>query len=137
MSDQDTQAPEYDVRVGSTYSSNDKRQEGKVFSVTAVDEANESATLSVEGGKDRDVSFEKLESGYTLVDKARRTPGRPAREINAGSIWKRRSDGAEAKVIAIDEDADPATITLEGVASGKQTNSKLLFFRRRFEYVSG
>jgi len=137
MSDQDTQAPEYDVRAGSTYTSNDRRQEGKVFTVTAVDDEAQSATLSVEGGKDRTVEFAKLESGYTIIDRARRKPGRPARVINVGSTWKRRSDGAEAEVVAIDESADPATITLKGVASGKETKSKLLFFRRRFEYVSG
>jgi hypothetical protein len=119
-------------RVGNTYTSNDSRSKGKVFTATAVE--GEEVTLN-DGSRNRTVTTEKLEKNYSLESQARLKPGRPARQINTGSTWKRRSDDAVAEVVAVDQDA--GTITLKGVKSGKETVSKLLFFRRRFEHVKG
>lgn len=133
MSDSDTAAP-VEATVGSTYSSNDKRQAGKVFTVTAVDEDGGVTLADSTGGKPRSVAADKLAKQYTLIDRARKKPGRPARVINEGSTWKRRSDGAEVKVNSVDKDS--GTISVTG-PSGKPTTSKLLFFRRRFQHVKG
>lgn len=122
------------LEVGARYKSNDKRQADKQFTIVAL--ADEVARLEDQNGKGRNVDVAKLESSYSFVGPAKKKPGRPATPLNVGSVWQRRHDEAQIEVIDFDEDA--GTISTRLVGSDKTpSSSKLVFFRRRFQHVSG
>jgi len=94
--------------------------------------------------EDRVIRITTLYNQYEVIDDKeapvaakKETAGRrEKRKLQVGQVWERRSDGAQVKIVSFDKDEETGKIKLLTKETERETESKLIHFRRRFKHVS-